>query len=847
LRAAPRRPGFAAWDEERLAWRDLSLTCCRPIWQTVRGLLGRVLVVAVVTALSAALVSPVGAHAAAPAGVHRRAHPPIRSAPPPVGPRRAQPAVPQPVGHIPCDVYNAYHATPTAAVDDGTGKTIAVIDPYGTPTIAADFTAFSSAFSLGPQPLTVVQADPRGFDTSAPDLPDWSLEVPLDVEWAHALSPGAQVVLVVAYSSYDVDMVAAVDYAVTAVKADVVTMSWGFDESDYPDPSAEPSNSHFPPTNGAGRPVVFLAATGDQGPTPVWPAVSPNVVAVGGTSVTPAAFGGQDVSSHTTCPTAGPFGVNNVNETTWDGTGGGTSIYQPKPSYQASLPETMRATPDIAMLADPNDGVAVYQGGSWESQVLGGTSLPTPMWAGLVARLDQVSGRSVSGVGWLYAAAQVPLPSTYLGFNDVIAGSSTYTPPAPSPPTTIAAGPGYDEVTGLGSPLWNVSTSYFTWFDQVSDVGFRTGHDNIHVVNPNTTNTVATINIPGQPSCSSGSVVINPSKEFVYTCPSGFGGPVTVTSSQRIVASQRVQYNQTFNEEKSLPAASATRSIVFTWYDNASDSGFANGIDNVHVVNPGSVAAKVDVAIGAHELTPKTIQPGKEDYFNYPGGYGGPVIVTADQPVLASQRVKYYASFNEVPGMPAGGGDTSLWFPWFDRVSDPGFSIDNVHVFAPAATTVTVNIPPCGDLPAMPILAGQSEAFTCAKGFMGPVHVTSTGGVKVVATQRVKYYQTFNEVPAQSKADAANQLWLAWYDQASAGFTTDDVHVVNPGPGDLMQVQIQIPGCDLPAFPLRAGNETYRNCPDGIGGPVKVTADGPVLASGRVKFYGSFNEVTASP
>src|SRR5262249_48317661 len=153
------------------------------------------------------------------------------------------------------------------------------------------------------------------------------------------------------------------------------------------------------------------------------------------------------------------------NETVWGsagcaaspcvGTGGGPSAFEAKPSWQVGLgPGSNRLSPDVAMLADPRSGVATYQNGQFNQSLLGGNGLSASLWAGVVATMDQelrlrgLSGLSVSSTSsWVYSAKAAD-------FNDIVSGSS---PPAPNDPCLASgacvAGPGYDLVTGRGSPL----------------------------------------------------------------------------------------------------------------------------------------------------------------------------------------------------------------------------------------------------------------------------------------------------------------------------------------------------------------------------------------------------------
>lgn len=386
---------------------------------------------------------------------------------------------------------------------------------------------------------------------------------------------------------------------------------------------------------------------------------------------------------------------------------------------------------------------------------------------------------------------------------------------------------------------------YFAWFDRISSPGFVA--DNIHVVNPGSTAANVVVDIPGQPGCMPHGSVPAGGEQY-FTCPTGFGGPVTVNSDQPVQASQRVEYYQSFNEVSAQPASAAQTTVYFSWFDRVSSPGFMG--DNIHVVNPGSTAANVHVSIpGSPGCTSTgTVPAGGEQFFTCPTGIGGPVKVTSDQPVLASQRVQYYQTFNEVLAQGQSAAASTLYMTWYDRVSSPGFQGDNVHLVNPgsSAAHVTISIP--GD-PACTITGtvdpGAEQHFTCATGIGGPVKVTSDQ--PVLASQRVQYYQSFNEVLAQPPSAAQKSQDFTWYDLVSSpGFLADNIHVVNPGSSPAT-VTVSIPGSPActDTGTVAPGGEQYFTCQTGIGGPVQVASDQPVLASQRVEFYQSFNEVNA--
>src|SRR5262249_52962977 len=156
---------------------------------------------------------------------------------------------------------------------DGTGQTIAIVDAYDNPDIATDLHVFDQQFGL---------PDPPEFTKVALNSPqpnaDWAGEIALDVEWAHAIAPGAKILLVEARSWNLNDLTAAVDYAANQPGVSAVSMSWGANEW----PGEHASDSHFlTPTGHSG--VTFVASAGDNGAIPEWPSVAPNVLSVGGT------------------------------------------------------------------------------------------------------------------------------------------------------------------------------------------------------------------------------------------------------------------------------------------------------------------------------------------------------------------------------------------------------------------------------------------------------------------------------------------------------------------------------------------------------------------------------------
>jgi subtilase family serine protease len=348
-----------------------------------------------------------------------------------------------PTGYTPQQIQSAYGINQIkfsggTVAGNGAGQTIAIVDAYNDPNIQADLTKFDSRFGLSAPPSFKV--DNLGASTTNAG---WALEESLDVEWAHVVAPEANIVLVEASSASLSSLFSAVSSASKLPGVSVVSMSWGttefWGESAYDNLFTTPAG-HI---GGDGLPggVTFVAASGDSGAWygPMYPSVSPNVLAVGGTTLTLA-------------------GSTYVSETGWsDSTGGFSGLdsdwwtYELEPSYQtatlraAGLSYDVRTVPDVSFNANPNTGVAVYDSVSYSGQSgwfqVGGTSAAAPAWAGLIAIADQ--GLATGGKGSLSnTQAQTDLydlPSS--DFNDITTGFNGY-----------YATSGYDLVTGLGTP-----------------------------------------------------------------------------------------------------------------------------------------------------------------------------------------------------------------------------------------------------------------------------------------------------------------------------------------------------------------------------------------------------------
>jgi len=317
-------------------------------------------------------------------------------------------AAPPSAAFTPQQIRQAYginSITLGSLVGDGTGQTIALIDAYDDPdfvdTGAANFAAsdlhqFDAQFGLADPPSFVKLnqaggASLPGVDPSGPSDDDWEGEEALDVEWAHAVAPGASIILVEANSDNFSDLMAAVNTARNLSGVSVVSMSFGWDESYMASlgSNAETTADATFTTPAGHQGVTFVAATGDDGYPGDYPAFSPNVLAAGGTSL---------------YTSSGSYNY----ETAWSDSGYGASSYETEPGYQASVQSSgAREIADVSFDANPNTGVAIYDsydfGTSKPWSTIGGTSLATPSWAGLVAIADQL--RASQSLGSLDGAS----------------------------------------------------------------------------------------------------------------------------------------------------------------------------------------------------------------------------------------------------------------------------------------------------------------------------------------------------------------------------------------------------------------------------------------------------------
>jgi subtilase family serine protease len=367
-------------------------------------------------------------------------------------------------GLTPAQIQTAYHLGPLLQAGiDGRGQTIVIVDPFGSPTVSRDLAVFDTQFGLpAPPSLRVIQPAgpvpryrPTGGRVGA------ATETTLDVEWAHVMAPGASILLVetpvaeIEGRSGFPQIVKAEEYVIRHHLGGVISQSLSATEATFQSTAVltQLREAYQLAAEPAYR-VTVLAATGDTGaagltydtrsvfstPQVGWPASDPLVTAIGGTQL--------DLA---------PDGTRLGPDVAWPGSGGGRSTVFARPPYQNGVVGVVgraRGIPDISMDASCKSSVAVYGSFTagppvWAREC--GTSLATPLFAGIVALAGQEAGHTLGAINpALYRMAASHDP----GIVDVREGNNTFRSTGGGT-TQVVPGfpalPGYDLVTGLGT------------------------------------------------------------------------------------------------------------------------------------------------------------------------------------------------------------------------------------------------------------------------------------------------------------------------------------------------------------------------------------------------------------
>ena len=343
----------------------------------------------------------------------------------------------------------------------GRGQTVVDIVSFGSPTLQRDIDVFDRQFGL--PPITIQVLAPIGatkIDPANNDMAGWAEETTLDVEIIHAMAPGANIVVLTSPVDETEGTIGLPQflqleqYAVSHHLGQIFSQSYVASETTLADKSGRQlvaTYTDFYKQATTQQGWTILSGSGDHGatdfnnlaattysPTPIvnFPADVPWVTAVGGTRL---------LSSPT-----------GVQETAWDGSGGGFSKFFSEPGYQRTMPQRVqsqlngqRGIPDVAANADPTSAMAIYFGGQWTQ--IGGTSAATPTWAGIIAVADQMAGHPLGFINSaLYKIAASD--KAVQDFRDIASGNNSFIQGSVNV-QGYTAEPGWDAVTGYGSPI----------------------------------------------------------------------------------------------------------------------------------------------------------------------------------------------------------------------------------------------------------------------------------------------------------------------------------------------------------------------------------------------------------
>jgi subtilase family serine protease len=407
--------------------------------------------------------------------------------------------------------YDPYQMRHAYAVDqlinagsNGAGKTIVIVDAFQSPNIVQELNFYNSFYGLpsmnglgapnNPNLPTFTQIAPDGLTPFVPgnaNMTGWAEEITLDVLWAHAIAPGANIVLVLAKDNNDSSLVSVEKYAVDNNLGDIISQSFGENESCVaPADLASYSQVYAEATQ---KNITIFASSGDQGASQQtcdgnswvraasFPASHPLVTGVGGTELHAAQYCLAALGCN---PAANPIPGSYMGEIVWnefansESSGGGYSVLFDEPSYQQGTIHggKQRGVPDVAYNSAVLHGVLTYlnvPGIPAGFYLFGGTSAGSPQWAAITAIADQKAGgrlgfinKALYHIGQAQSHYSASLHDVTSGTNSVVEFDSNNNP---VPITGFDAGPGWDATTGLGSPIADLLVDYLIQFVSPGD------------------------------------------------------------------------------------------------------------------------------------------------------------------------------------------------------------------------------------------------------------------------------------------------------------------------------------------------------------------------------------------
>jgi hypothetical protein len=414
--------------------------------------------------------------------------------------------------------------------------------------------------------------------------------------------------------------------------------------------------------------------------------------------------------------------------------------------------------------------------------------------------------------------------------------------------TALCVGP----VLGAQAVTPSPKTYYFTWFDSTTANGMAGDW----IVIGNLEDHAATAQVFfGNESSPRETFNIGAKGRAVATWPNTAGGPVRVVSPDgaTLVVTQRVLFNDSFNEVPAVEESNLDTTYHFTWYDSLAANGMKGNW--ILVANADQQPAQVDVFIGNERVGSYTIPVGGFVTEQYPGRMGGPVRVvsTNSQRLVVSQRVLCNDGFNEVMGVPARELDSIYFFTRYDMKVDSGMkgnwiliSNDNdtaVH----AEVFIGPNSTPRGTYTIGP---HQSVTPTYPELMDGPVRVVCkdcTGGKKILVSQRILYRDCFEEVQGTAPGGLSDEQYFGWYDfKAANSMNGNWLLIANQGVGNaVVDVYIGASPTPIASYNIGEGNRVTPQFPEVMDGPVRVLSrhGQPLMVSQRVLYKDSFNEL----
>ena len=573
-------------------------------------------------------------------------------------------------GYDPCYLQSAYNVAASAEAQGGSGQIVAIVDYSVDPTIASDLATYRAQFGLPACPTGTVSASNTGCvfqqvaQSGAPSSGSsgWDVEISLDVDTVSAICPKCQILLLEASSATNSSLGSAVNTAVSD-GAIAVSNSYGGSESSGENSTATSYYQH--------PGVAIVASSGDAAGVVEFPAVAPDVVAVGGTSLLQYANQGTRSANATES-------VWNGTPAAGDGAGAGCSLYESAASWQSSFLSAAggtsvcakRVTADVSADADPDTGLWIYDSysqGGW--LIVGGTSLASPLVAAIYGLAGNAKGSSVYPTSLLYAdssafyhvtSGKVGTCGNYLcdatksidGYNgpsgvgtpggtgalSAFAFNPAVAPAAPATPTVgattattsalswgaVSGASSYNVysgtsasslsllVSGLSSPTYTVtgltpSTNYF----------FAVTATNATGTSPQSGVASATTSAPGAPSAPTSLVATagNASVNLSWTAPSSNGGsPITGYVVYYSSSSGSELTGSSYSTSATTATISSLNNATTYYFEVVATNGYGDSVvSNEASATPAGVASAPTLTAatpGAGNVTLRWTAPG---------------------------------------------------------------------------------------------------------------------------------------------------------------------------------------------------------------------------------------------